>query len=106
MKETNEFEVSRRVLQSSTTFGAVCFFMGMALLSGVLFLSGALRLGEHLALPDPALRAVIGSICFALFLPWFVTLYSVRHLLASIKRLEAKLDELEHRATWQVHADR
>ena len=99
MDRKDESAIERRTLKTVATKFNVYFLLVMALLSAVLVVVGIIGIsrsdvGLEAVVPDELLLLGIGIIGFALFFPWFTALYVVRHLLASIERLEARIDRL------------
>lgn len=88
---------SRGTIEDSASVLHINFFLLLSVLSGCVFLGGLALLGKNelKAIPEPVLLVAIGLIGFALFFPWFTSLYFARHLLASVKRLERRVADLE-----------
>jgi hypothetical protein len=91
---------TRQAFDKTTTKGTIYFLLGMAVLSGVLFFAGVIRLAMTRSdllerVPEPIVFVVIGVLGFAFFFPWFTVLLFARHFRLSVKRLEEQIEEIK-----------
>ena len=94
---TDDIAGTRRAIERTASKFNIYFLTGLAVLGGVLAIVGGASGGlDALFSARPAdqsaAQVVIGVVTFTLFFPFAMTLYFARHLLLSIKRLEARLD--------------
>ena len=95
---------SRRSIESVATKGNTYAVLTLAMLGVALFLAGLVQSRQVMdkavdALPQPLVFMCVGMVDFALFFPFSVALYYSRHLLVSVKRLEAENAELRRQIT-------
>ena len=92
---------SRHSIESVATKFKIYAMFTLAMMSGAIFLLGLVLSHDKIdaaleSFPEPLVYVCVGLAGFSLFFPIFMALYYARHLLISVKRLEAQNAELRH----------
>ena len=84
--------VAHRLLARWTSKTTVYFLCGLATISGLLSLVGTILLSKSAnQIPSEVAVFVVGTIGFAIFMPWFICSFFIRHMLSSLRELEEEI---------------
>jgi hypothetical protein len=91
----DDMQRTRDMFERTTTKGTIHFLLGMALLSGILFLVQLTANPDVLdQILEPVISIIVGVIGFAVFFPLFIAIYFSRHFLLRMGEMEREIKRL------------